>query len=222
MRIVFIGASTSATVAASALLKRGHEIVIVERDKHRIDELTDELSCGFIHGDGSNPEILREAGPDSTDALLCMSSQDQANIIAALIGRSLGFKRVILQITNQEYEDICLELGLQDTTLPSRMIGRYLTDLVEGQDILELSRTIKGDARIFSFIASSDEAGTVENLSLPQNARVICRYRDDDFQLADPKHKIEKGDELVILTHRDNLEELRRRWKGANTRSGDN
>ncbi len=48
---------------AEYLIERGNEVVIIERDKKRIDELSEELDCSFLHGDGSKPAILREVNP---------------------------------------------------------------------------------------------------------------------------------------------------------------
>ena len=93
MRVVFIGAGVLSVATARYLLKRGNEVVIIERDKSRIDELSQELDCGFLHGDGSKPALLREADPDHTHTLFCLTNSDQANIIASLVGRSLGFER---------------------------------------------------------------------------------------------------------------------------------
>jgi len=93
MRVVFIGAGTLALTTARLLLKRGHDVVIIERDKSIALELPEQLDCGVLQGDGSKPAILREADPEHTDILFCLASSDQANIIAALVGRSLGFKR---------------------------------------------------------------------------------------------------------------------------------
>ncbi|MEJ2652537.1 MAG: NAD-binding protein [Gammaproteobacteria bacterium] len=63
MRIVFVGAGSVAVMTAAMLVKRGHEVVIVESDKQRIDELSTHLDCGFVHGDGSTPAILKETKP---------------------------------------------------------------------------------------------------------------------------------------------------------------
>ena len=64
MRVVFIGASSLAVVTAKLMRERGEEVVIIEHDKDHIDALTEELDCGFLHGDGSKPAILREADPE--------------------------------------------------------------------------------------------------------------------------------------------------------------
>ena len=74
-------------MTARTLVKRGHEIVIIERDKGHIDALSEELDCGYIHGDGSKPAILREADPAQTDFLFCLTDNDQSNILASLAWR---------------------------------------------------------------------------------------------------------------------------------------
>lgn len=212
MRAVFIGASSIAVMAARILLKRGHEVVIIERDRERIDALTESLDCGFLHGDGSTPALLREADPEHSDCLFCLTSQDQTNIIASLVGRSLGFARIVTKIEDPEFEHICIELGLEDTIIPALTIGRYLADMLQGQDMLELSALVKDEARVFSFIAHDDDAVAINALDLPDESRVICLYRDEKFRLPEPDTKLEPGDEVIVLTHSRNIAKLQQRW----------
>jgi trk system potassium uptake protein TrkA len=212
MRIVFVGAGSLAVMTASMLGKQGHEVVIVESDKQRIDELTAHLDCGFVHGDGSTPAILKETNPKETDFLFCLTGNDQANIITSLVGRSLGFARVVTKIESAEFEHICIELGLKDTIIPARTIGRYLSDMVKGQDLLELSAMIKDEARVFSFVARAEEEGPVGDLKLPEQSRVICLYRDGHFLLAEGDSELKSGDEVVILLHSKHLPEITERW----------
>jgi trk system potassium uptake protein TrkA len=168
MRVVLIGATAVAVRTAELLIAQEHEVVIVDRDRERIDALSQKLDCSFLHGDGSRPDILREAGPEQTDVLLCLTDSDQSNIIASLLGRSLGFQRVVTTIHDPEFETICLELGLEDTIVPARTISRSLTDLVTGISAPELSTVIKAEGRFFTFIAGDAEKKTpVSKLKLP-------------------------------------------------------
>lgn len=222
MRVVFVGAGKLTVSAARTLLDHGHEVVVIESDKARIEELSKDLDCGFLHGDGSRPAILREAGPEHADFLLCLTGSDQANIIASLVGLSLGFRRVVTKIDDPELEHICAELGLENTIIPTRTISRFLSDMVEGRDILELTTMIKGDARFFSFVAAEEDEGEVKGLDLPKTARVVCYYRDRDFSIADEASSLKKGDEVIVLTHSENLPKLSERWpsKILNEKSG--
>ena len=187
-------------------------MIIIENNPEKIEELSDILDCSFLNGDGSKPAILREVAPDQTDVLFCLSDSDQANLISSLVGRTLGFKRVIPSLQDPEFEGICRELDLTDTILPSRTISRYLADMVEGVDILELSTVIKGEARFFSFTVDKEKGKRVAELDLPGNARVVCYYREGRFSLADEETRLRKGDEMVILAHSDCIDDLRERW----------
>ncbi len=212
MRFVFIGAGGVARHTAEILIKGGHEVVIVEIDKQSIEEAQEALDCGFVNGDGGVPDILREVDPEKTDVLFCLTGNDQTNIIAGLVGRSLGFKRVVPQIKNPQYEHICVELGLDDTIVPARTIARFLADMAVGQQALDLSALIKGDARVFSWVISAQDEGTLADLKLPNETRVICCYREERFILPEPTDELRAGDEIVIITHTRNLPALDERW----------
>lgn len=222
MRVVFVGGGDLTVETASLLIDRKHEVVIIETDKAKVDELSETLDCSFLHGDGSKPHILSEAGPEHADFLFCLTENDQHNIIAALVGRSLGYGHVVVQIYNSEYLNICQELDLENAITPSKTIGRYLADMVAGVDILQLSSLIKGEARILKIIIDQQTKGRVEDLDLPDEARVICIYRDDKFMLVEPETTINKDDEAIILTHSKHLAALTKRFHKENhTTNGD-
>lgn len=206
MRVVFIGASTLVVTTARLLLKLGHEVVIIERDRALIDALADELDCGFINGDGSKPAILREVDPGPKDMLFCLTESDEANILASLVGRSLGFGRVVTKIDDVELEHVCLELGLEDTIIPSRTIARHLADLCEGRLPLELSTMLRAEARVLSFVVRDDQAGPIGGLDLPARARVICLYRRNQLLFPDGDTELKPEDEVVLIVHRDDCE----------------
>ena len=212
MRTVFVGAGNVSIRTAKALIKKGHEVVIVETDKAKIDDLSEEMDCSFLHGDGSQPTILREVNPAQTDVLYCLTDSDQDNVLASLVGRSLGFKRVVTSIGDPQFEDICHELGLQDTIIPSRTISRYLEDMVEGTESVDLSAIIKDEARLFTFIAGKQDAIPVTELKLPAESRAVCYYRGDRFALADEETALQEDDEVVVLTHSKNMASLQERW----------
>lgn len=213
MRVAFVGAGEVTIRTAEFLIDKGHEVIIIEEDAEKVDTLSEQLDCSFLNGDGSNPSILREVDPEDTDVLVAISSSDQANLIASLVGRSLGFQRVITSIQDPEFENICRELGLEDTIIPSQTISRFLTDLILGLDPMELSTAIKDTARFFIFTADEDSAGKISELDLPGEARIICYYRDGKFSLAKADSKIREGDEVVVLTDNQNLPELKERWE---------
>ncbi len=129
MRLVFVGATAVAVATAQQLIEAGHQVVIIERDAERIKELDGKLDCAFLNGDGSKPDMVREADPGATDIFYCVTAHDQTNIIAGLIAKNLGVPRVVIIIENEDFLPICEELGLTDTIIPIRAISRDLAGL---------------------------------------------------------------------------------------------
>lgn len=217
MRIALVGSTSLAVSTARRLLRRGHEVVIVEADKERIDQLAEGLDAGYLHGDGTRPAILRELGPEATDVLYCLTDNDQDNILAALVGRSLGFPRVVPQILDPDYEPICSELGLSDTIVPDETIARHLADNLEGKNLMEVSAMLRGEVRFFPLTIDHEGPATVAELQLPKKTRAICVYRGDDFLLPDPDTALRDGDEVLLITTSEQLHDLKERWsaKGA-------
>lgn len=195
-----------------ALTKQGHEVIIIEVDKEKIDRLSDELDCSFVQGDAAKPAILSQVNPKDCDFLFCLTDSDQANIITALLGRSMGFKRVVPSIEDAELQQLCGELELDDTIIPVRTMSQYLENMVRGLDNIELSTVLKHDARLFTFVAGKEDNRKIKELELPEDTKVLFFYREDQFNFVDTETALKESDEVVILTHSKNLTDLKERW----------
>jgi trk system potassium uptake protein TrkA len=209
MRAIFVGASSVTVMAASQLLKGGHDVVIIEEDEKRIAELEEELDCGFVHGNGSRPAVLEELSPGENDALFCLSGDDQDNIIASLVGQTMNFSRIITKIEDPDYQGICTKLGLDDVIVPDRDVGERLADMVEGHDVAQLNAAVEGGIRFFHFIAREDTAGKTSGLNLPGDSRVIVITRDGESRIVAEEDDIGEGDKVLVITHKRYLHELK-------------
>jgi len=212
MRMAFIGASSVAIATARMLSKQGHDIIMVEINREKIERLSEQLDCGFIHGDGTRPDILKEIDPESTEIVFCFTSNDQSNIIASLVARSLGFKKAVTKLEDPEFDHIAIELGLESIVVPSRTIALYLADMIEGRNILEITSIIKGDARVYAFVVHDEIQGPLKELGLPKNCRVMCIYRQDELILPEADTRLNLDDEVVLITHQKQLADLRERF----------
>jgi trk system potassium uptake protein TrkA len=212
MRAIFVGASTLTVMTARRLLKAGHDVVIIEKDKDRVSTLSETLDCGFIHGDGSRPAVLEELSPGETDMLFCLSSDDQDNIIASLVGQTMHLSRVITKIEDPDFQVICTRLGLENVIVPDRDVGERLADLVEGHDVADLSAAVESGIRFFHFVAREQDAGRIGELDLPERARVIVITRGEESTIAGDDDVLKQDDRVLVLAHRDDQEKLKKRF----------
>lgn len=207
-----MGASALGIKTAEGLIDEGHEVVIIDSNPEVIDEYNDKLDCSFLKGDGTRPEILEETNPKQMDLLIAITNNDQVNIIASLVGKSLGFKRVVLSVKNAEWEAICNKLGLENAILPVRTMSTFLIDTISERDFFELKNFIHGDARLFSFTINKENEKKIEAFSLPDNAQIVWYFRNGEFHIANPCDKLREGDQVVIVTHQKHLDGLRKKW----------
>ncbi|MEZ4334758.1 MAG: TrkA family potassium uptake protein [Myxococcota bacterium] len=210
-RVTFVGASPLALQAVKSLGERGHDVVLIEVDPEVVERLSDELDCGLVTGDGSRPAVLQEIGPRQTDFLFCVSDRDETNILAALVGRSLGFGRVVPKVEDPDLEPLCNELGLDDVIVPDREVAYQLTDLVEGRESPALSTVVRSGLRFFGFRVATD-VPSPKALDLPAGARPIARTRGERSILIDDETELQAGDHVVVIVEEDVLDSLRERF----------
>ncbi len=211
MKCVLIGSNVLTLATARMLLEEGFEVVLIERNKERIDELSEQINCGLIHGDGGSPDVLEQVDPHSTGALFSLLDNEQTNIIVALVAHSLKFRRVIPLVSEPIFEHICTELGLEDSVAPNRAVARHLVNMIKGEKSLELSSLIHADAEVYSFIVTESEALTLSEFELPRGCRLICLYRDEKLVLPEETDTLKVDDEVILITRADRLPELKKR-----------
>src|SRR3989304_4828353 len=82
MRIVIIGAGDVGTFLAKGLSAE-HDIIVIEKNKEKVERIKESLDVLVIHGDGDNPAILKEAEIEKADIVLAVSGDDRTNILSS-------------------------------------------------------------------------------------------------------------------------------------------
>ncbi|KRT66574.1 MAG: potassium transporter peripheral membrane component [Candidatus Dadabacteria bacterium CSP1-2] len=102
MRIVIIGAGDVGTFLAKGLSAE-HDIIVIEKNKEKVERIKESLDVLVIHGDGDNPAILKEAEIEKADIVLAVSGDDRTNILSSHLAHSFGISRVIARIDDPNY-----------------------------------------------------------------------------------------------------------------------
>lgn len=214
MRVVIVGASPLGRALAGKLVDASHDVVMIDRNAEKLDALGGRLDCGLIEGDGTLPSILREAGGDEPDALLALTNSDEDNILCAVVGRSVGYQRVIPQIIQSELCAICEELTLEDVITPHETVAADLLDTIEDRKGAEASAHLTGALRLAEYNISASMTGKdATEIDLGTDASVIAVKRGDEEMLARAAGQLRESDVLVIVLQRDKAEEIAQHLK---------
>jgi trk system potassium uptake protein TrkA len=212
MRVVFIGTDPLAIMTADVLLDKGHEVVIVEPDETCIEQLEGRLDCGIIQAQGSHPSVLREVSPKNTDILFCLGTNDSDNVLASLVAKALGFKRIFTKIDDPDFKPICIELDLENVIIPDREAAKALVDTALGQTQANMATSLSGDIRFYPFIVQQGLPATVGELSLPPQTMAIAITQNGQSNVITAETRLYAGDEVVLVTHEDQLSSLKERF----------
>ena len=89
MKIIILGAGQVGGTLAENLADEKNDITIIDTDANRLRELQDSIDVKTICGQGSFPNVLRDAGADDADMLVAVTSSDETNMIACQIASTL-------------------------------------------------------------------------------------------------------------------------------------
>lgn len=81
MKIVIIGAGFTGTQLAKRLINGKNDVVLIDNDEETIRHASNRLDCTVLNADGNNLATLESVGIDKADALVCVTSSDEVNMI---------------------------------------------------------------------------------------------------------------------------------------------
>ena len=104
MNIVIVGAGEVGTHIASQLVAEQKDVVIIEKDPESAARASSMLDCLVITGEGSNVDILEQAGADKADIFIAATSIDEVNMISCFVaGSTFNTPVKIARVRNVDY-----------------------------------------------------------------------------------------------------------------------
>jgi len=102
MHVVVIGAGEVGTSIASSLAS-DHEVVVIDADPDRAEQLKYELDVLTIAGDGTASAIQSAAEVGRADMVIACTDDDQTNLVACGTAKTLGDGFTIARVKSTEF-----------------------------------------------------------------------------------------------------------------------
>lgn len=209
MRVVILGASRFGAAIAEKLIAENHEVVLIDRDRDRLEKLSERLDCGMIEGDGTMPSVLEETFRNKNDAFVAVTNASEDNILAALVARSVGFGRVIPQIVSSQLVNVCRQLELHDVINPHATVAESIADALEDKTALDHDAVLQNELCLKQIAVPERLDGTVfRDIDLPEGARGIAVITGEAEQLLTDDHTLAAEDWLLFAVERSQLDAL--------------
>ena len=205
-RLVILGGGNVGLAVARALETRPSRprTKVIERDRAIAEVAADALERTIVlHGDGLDAELLGEAGVERADAILCVTSDDKTNMLAAVRAKAAGAKLAIVLVNDPSLESLMDPLGIDAWINPrSTTVSSILRHVRHGR-----VRTVYsiGDAEAemieAEVLSSSPMAGrTIREVGLPDGTRIGSVVKGGKVVRPTGGTRIEAGDSVVLFS----------------------
>lgn len=212
MRVIVVGVGEIGFELARNLERRENtEVVLIDIDGNRCDELAAELDALVIHGEGSDPEILKKAQIEEANALVATTDSDAINTVIAMLGHRFGVEKVIVKLKGVGLRSACHEIGVNKIIAPEFSAASEIVSTLFGFDLVNFSVVASGGLQLYEVAVASPSIKKLSELDLPDGVHIVAVMRGNQMLLPRPDTKMENEDQLVFLIEQEiSLERVRK------------
>lgn len=196
----------------------GIDVTMIEIDKRKSEQLSEQLpDVNVVFGDGTDQELLMQAGLQDMDAFVALCDRDEENLMTSLYVSRQGVPKVVVKNNRLAYADIISTLGL-DSIVSTRSITvdtilRYVRARAGGGDsaVEKLFRLVGGKAEALEFIAQKGDPYVgipLKNLTMRPNTLVAVIVHRNKVIVPSGNDAIEAGDNVLIITRESSVSDL--------------
>jgi trk system potassium uptake protein TrkA len=130
MKILIMGCGRVGAQLATMLDSEEHTVTVLDINGHSFRRLSSTFSGTALLGDGTDSEVLKQAGIETADAFVAVTQGDNRNLMAAQIAKHIyNVPKVICRIYDplrkEVYESVGLE-AISPTTVFANLLKEQL------------------------------------------------------------------------------------------------
>ena len=214
-QVTIIGGGNVGLMLAQNLEKVNVKIKIIERDYKRCVELTENLKNTLvINGDGANFELLEEERVGDSDVVVCVTNNDEKNLLCSLLAKQLGVSKVITRVSKNAnaklFERVGIDVAISEN---GAAIDDIENDLIK-TDIQILATVERGQGEVLEIVVPFDfKTESLMNIKLPCKAIIAIIQRRNRIIIPRGTTQIMPSDNLIVFTTKENSEAIKDYFK---------
>lgn len=219
--VIICGYGRNGRQAAQKLRASKKSFVVIELDKEVILEHESD-ECLFLHGDGSDDEILIKAGIEKASAVIAATPDDSENAFIMLSAKQLNSKLNLISRATHEASAKKIRLsGADHVILPDIIGGNHMASLVVVPDLIEfLERLgIRGESTAnieevaSEIFMNNGEKRTIKDLDIRKNTGCTVigfKGANGDYVInPEPDTVLVSNSKLIVLGRADQIKNLK-------------
>lgn len=215
---LIVGGSKASYYLAHTLDKQNIKVTIIENNHAKCEELSVLLpNAIIINDDGTNEEVLKEAGIAEAQAFIPMTGIDEENILLSLHAKQVSDAKVITRVTRNNFKEIVANMDLGSIIYPKYITSEAIVAYVRARrnsmdsNIETLSHMFDSKAEAIEFRVDEKSAVTNKSLAelkLKKDLLIAFIMRKGKIIYPSGSDEIRVGDSAMIVTTHTGLRDI--------------
>jgi trk system potassium uptake protein TrkA len=206
MNVIVVGGGHVGAAVVEAL-HRNHELTVIDLDGERLGLLSERFDVLTLRGNGASGATLRAAGIAEADLVIACTSNEELNLLAAMLAKRLSGARTVARTTNLHHLDAWRESQIDiDFMVSSELETANAILRIFGAPAARQADSLADDVvRVVEFDvpAGVRAAGLLDTplreARIPADSRVAMVIRDGHVLHPGPTETIRAGDRIAII-----------------------
>lgn len=155
LNIIIVGCGKVGAALTEQLSKEGHDITLIDKSATRLQETANLYDVMGIVGNGASYNVQLDAGIETADLIIAVTSSDELNVLCCTIAKQAGDCAAIARICSPDYsQDVGYlreKLGLTMIINPDLETARETARILYLPTALEVNSFAHGRAEIIKF-----------------------------------------------------------------------
>jgi trk system potassium uptake protein len=214
MYVIVAGGGKVGSNVAAALIKQGHEVTLLEKERARFGLLEERFEHIVRYGDATELYVLERAGIERADLVIAATGDDEDNVIVCQVAKEkYGVPKTIARVNDPRNHPHFEMVGIKLTVSATRTILALIEHELPQHELVTLVDLRQENLEIVEFAIgeNSPAAGkTVRELNLPDRSRLISISRAGRSEIAVGDTALLPGDLVMAILEPGVEDELKR------------
>ncbi len=196
-----IGLGHFGTSLAQTLIRLGHSVLAIDRDRELVQELSDDLGQ-TVALDATDAAALSSVSIQSFDTVVVAIGADfESNILVTALLKEMGVGRVVCKALTERQKTILLKVGADQVVLPEHEAGVQLGRRLAAPDLIDQLELDPGTSVLQMHVPDAMVGRSLRDLNLPARFGVIVlAIKNHGMRVAPPADAVlAAGDVLLLL-----------------------
>ncbi len=163
MKIIISGAGEVGSHLAKMLRNEANDICVIDSNQQRLTALSETADVVTVCGNPASIEVLKNAGAEKADLFVAVnpSTSQNVNVVCSALAKSLGSKKVVCRVNNEEYlaydnKYLFSDMGIDLLFYPEKIAAGEIVDLLKRSASTEAMEFGRGKLQISVYKLEED------------------------------------------------------------------